>query len=226
MSLPLLILRPFDGALQTERRASDLGMLAVVDPLFDVESIRWSGPEPKEFDALLLTSANALKYGGVQVDAYRSLPVLAVGKKTAAAAEGAGFLVAETGESDAQHLFDQLKDAQYQNILWLAGEQYTEVFAAGRDVHVVPVYRSKAIALGAQAQACLAEETIILVHSSRAARQLGSELDRLDLPRSRYHVLAFSAKVAEACGPGWKSLQSASHPDDEALLSLASALCR
>lgn len=226
MTLPLLILRPLDGALQTERRAEDLRLPMVVDPLFIVESIAWSGPEAKNFDALLLTSANALRYGGVQLKAYRSLPVLAVGEKTAAAAEKAGFHVEQTGEAGAQDFLHQLEDSRYRNILWLAGEQHTDVSLVVQHVAIVPVYRAKAIALGEQAKACLVEETVILLHSARAAGQLVSELDRLHLPKNKHHVLAFSAKVAEVAGQGWKSVQTADHPDDDALLSLASALCR
>tara|TARA_R110001599_G_scaffold29407_4_gene100526 strand:- start:3148 stop:3834 length:687 start_codon:yes stop_codon:yes gene_type:complete len=225
MTPKLLILRPFDGALQTERRAKDLGLSAVVDPLFAVESIAWSGPVAEDFDALLLTSANALRFGGPRLAEYRSLPVLAVGEKTAAAAMAAGFQVVRSGKTDARDLLDQLGDAAYREILWLAGEQHMELSVEGRHLETIPVYRSKAMALGQEAIACLAEETIIVLHSARAASQLVSELKRLRLPTHIHHVLAFSEKVAEAAGQGWKSVQSAEHPDDDALLSLASTLC-
>lgn len=226
MTPKLLILRPLDGALQTERRAKDLGLSPVVDPLFTVESIDWSGPVAEDFDALLLTSANALRFGGAQLEAYLSLPVLAVGEKTAEAATAAGFQVEKTGGTDARDLLSQLDDGLYPNILWLAGEQHTELSIKSRYLEIVPVYRSKAIALGQEAVACLAEETIILLHSARAARHFLSELERLRLPANIHHVLAFSEKAAEAAGQGWKSVQSAEHPDDDALLSLASTLCR
>ncbi len=226
MTLPLLILRPLDGALQTERRAKDLGLPTVVDPLFIVESIAWSGPKAKDFDALLLTSANALRFGGAGLNAYRSLPVLAVGEKTAAAAEGAGFHVEKTGKTCAHDLLGQLEDARHRNILWLSGVQHTDLSSVGQQLEIVPVYRSNAIPLGEKAKACLAKETVILLHSARAARHLVSELGRLRLPKSQHDVLAFSAKVAKAAGQGWKSTQTADHPDDDALLSLASALCR
>lgn len=226
MTPKLLILRPLDGALQTERRAKDLGLSAVVDPLFTIESINWSGPVAADFDALLLTSANALRFGGAQLEAYQSLPVLAVGAKTAEAATVAGFQVEKIGETDARDLLHELGDAPYRNILWLAGEQHNELSSDDRHLEIVPVYRSKAIALGNEAITCLDEVSIILLHSTRAARHFLSELDRLRLPRTIHHVLAFSEKVAEAAGQGWNSVQTADHPDDDALLSLASTLCR
>lgn len=226
MTLPLLILRPLVGALQTEQRADDMGLSAVVDPLFTVEPVAWSAPEAKDFDALLLTSANAIRFGGARLDAYRSLPVLAVGEKTAAAAKDAGFQIAKTGKACAHDLLRQSEDIPYRNILWLAGVQHTDLSPVVQRLEIVPVYRSNAIPLGERAKACLAEETVVLLHSVRAAGHFASELDRLCLPKSQHHVLAFSAKVAEAAGQGWKNVQTASHPDDDALLSLASALCR
>ena len=226
MTCNLLILRPIDGALQTERRAKDLGLTAMVDPLFKVESIAWSCPAAENFDALLLTSANALRYGGAQLVDYLSLPVLAVGEKTAAKAEKTGFRVVKTGAAGARELLGEVELEPYRSILWLAGEQHAELMVEGRHLETVPVYRSRAIPLGEQASASLADETAILLHSARAARHFVSELDRLQLPKSKHHVLAFSKNVAEAAGQGWKSVQTARHPDDDALLFLASALCR
>ena len=226
MMLPLLILRPLDGALQTERRAKQLGLQTVVDPLFTVESIAWSGPPAQDFDALLLTSANAVSHGGTKLDAYKSLPVLAVGQATARAAENAGFHIAKTGESGGQQLLNQLPANRYRSILWLAGEQHSLFDSGERLLHIVPVYRSRAIALGEKAVACLDAETIILLHSARAASHLVSELDRLHMERDRHHALVFSAKVAQAAGRGWRSVQMADRPDDESLLSLATRLCQ
>ena len=222
---PLLIVRPLDGALQTERRAKDLGLQTVVDPLFTVESIKWSGPLAQDFDALLLTSTNAIKYGGAQLNAYRSLPVLAVGKKTARAAENAGFEIAKTGNSGGQQLLDELAADQCRRILWLAGEQHSVLDSGDRKLDIVPVYESRTNDLGARATACLQRETVIAMHSSRAARHLVSELDRLQIPRGRHHAVVFSGNVAEAAGQGWGSLHTADRPDDDSLLSLATRLC-
>lgn len=226
MTKNLLILRPHDGALETGRRARERGLKAVVDPLFAIDAVPWSGPQPGDFDALLLTSANVLRFGGPQLESYLSLPVLAVGAKTAAAARTAGFTVALTGGSGAQGLLRHLEEDQFPKLLWLSGEQHSEISTTSREVEIVPVYRAKPSPLGHEARACLAAETVILVHSVRAARHLVAEMERLQVPKSIHHLLAISVKVAEAAGRGWKSVQSAEHPDDDALLSLASALCR
>lgn len=226
MTLPLLILRPLEGALKTERRAKDLGLQAVVDPLFIVEPVIWSDSAVRDFDALLLTSANAVTHGGDQLDAYKLLPVLAVGQATARAAEKVGFHIAETGDSSGQQLLNQLETDRYRSILWLAGEQHSLLDPGKRQLDIVPVYRSRAIALGQKAAACLEAETVILLHSARAAKHLVTELDRLHIMRGQHHLAAFSAKVAAAAGQGWKSLHVADRPDDESLLSLATRLCQ
>ena len=226
MPRPLLILRPLDGALQTEQRAKERGLQVVVDPLFVVEPVAWSAPPAEDFDALLLTSANAVARGGGQLATFRSLPVLAVGEATASAAENAGFQVAKQGASGGQALLDSLAVQEYLRILWLAGEQHSALDATGRDLHIAPVYRSRAAGLGEKAMACLQGEAVVLLHSARAARHLAAELDRLQMKRDRHHAVAFSAKVAEAAGQGWRSVCIADHPDDDALLSLATGLCQ
>ncbi|MEH6790144.1 uroporphyrinogen-III synthase [Parasphingorhabdus sp.] len=226
MSLPVLILRPKDGARQTELRAENLGLKTVVDPLFAVEPVLWSAPSAADFDALLLTSANAVDHGGPQLDAFRALPVLAVGEATASTARAAGFQVAETGNAGAQQLLEQRTADRYGRLLWLAGEQHSDLDPGARRLDIIPVYRSAAVPLGAKAVACLHSETIVLLHSARAAQHLASEMDRLQIPRGRHQAVVFSGKVAKAAGRGWRSVHTASRPDDDALLSLASGLCQ
>jgi len=226
MSRPVLILRPLVAALQTERRAQELGLQTVVDPLFVIEPIAWPAPAAEDFDSLLLTSANSIACGGPQLGTCLSLPVLAVGEATARAAENAGFQLEGIGSSDGQSLLDGLPADRYRNILWLAGEQHSALDAGERELHIVPVYRSRALILGDKAAACLQAEAVVLLHSARAARHLAAEMDRLHIGRDRHHAVAFSAKVAEAAGQGWRSLQMAQHPDDDALLSLATGLCQ
>ena len=57
----LLVLRPEPGASATAGRARTLGLDPVLMPLFEIEPIAWTAPDPAGFDALLLTSANAVR---------------------------------------------------------------------------------------------------------------------------------------------------------------------
>src|SRR3546814_5342631 len=80
--VPLLILRPEPGASMTAGRATALGLQPVCYPLFQVRPCVWDAPDPAEFDAIMLTSANALLHGGPQLDRFKHLPAFAVGEAT------------------------------------------------------------------------------------------------------------------------------------------------
>ena len=82
----VIVLRPEPGASETVARARELGLDAVAIPLFEVEAVEWTAPEAGGFDGLLLTSANAIRHGGDQLQSLRGLPVYAVGKATSEAA--------------------------------------------------------------------------------------------------------------------------------------------
>ena len=59
---PLAVLRPEPGASATLGRAQAMGLAAFAMPLFAVEPVAWTAPAPHDFDALLLTSANAVRH--------------------------------------------------------------------------------------------------------------------------------------------------------------------
>ena len=100
----LVILRPEPGASATAARARAMGLEPVTMPLFKVEAVDWDAPDPGLFDALLLTSANAVRYAGERLRSLRQLPVYAVGEATAAAAREAGFEIASTGDTRIERL--------------------------------------------------------------------------------------------------------------------------
>src|SRR5690606_42072955 len=53
------------------------------DPLFAIKPLDWTPPPASQFDALLLTSVNAVMHAGVGLEQYKQLPVLAIGEVTA-----------------------------------------------------------------------------------------------------------------------------------------------
>ena len=98
--LPLLILRPQPGADETAARARALGLSPIVAPLFIVRGLAWAPPPAAEFDAIMLTSANAARRAGAGLAAFLGLPCYAVGDATAAAASDAGFTDVRIGPED------------------------------------------------------------------------------------------------------------------------------
>ena len=105
----IVVLRPEPGASETVERAKTRGLDAVRIPLFKIEAVEWQAPDASGFDALLMTSANAVRFGGEQLASFRGLPVHAVGKATAEAAREAGFDIATSGDGGVERLLGSLE---------------------------------------------------------------------------------------------------------------------
>lgn len=218
---PLAVLRPEPGNTATAGRIIAAGGRAVRLPLFAIQPLPWDPPAPDAHDALFLTSANAVRHAGAALAGYRDLPVYAVGRATAAAAEAAGLRVALVGERDGRELAERARAAGVARGLHLAGrDRATEQLAPVS--RVVPVYASEPLPMTTRELPPLAG-TVALVHSPRAGARLAALLsDRADV-----RLAAISAAAAEAAGDGWAAVAVAPTPDDVALvaagLSLAGA---
>lgn len=216
MMRPLVVVRPEPGNAATCARAHVAGFAAVALPLFAVVPLAWTPPDPAAYDALVLTSANAVRHGGSGLATLLALPVLAVGERTAAAARAAGFTVACVGECDAATLLAEPAAQAFARALQLAGRDRVSMVAP-TIAATVTVYASEAVAV-APADLARLVGTTVLLHSARAARRLATLLDAAKVARTDVAVAAFSAAVATAAGTGWASITIADTPDDAALL--------
>lgn len=90
----VLVVRPEPGSTRTLARLHALGVDAAAFPLFATVPVPWDAPDPAAHDALLITSANAVRHAGPTLAALAHLPVIAVGAQTAEAARGAGLSAA------------------------------------------------------------------------------------------------------------------------------------
>ena len=79
MTRRALVLRPEPGAAATLERLAAAGVVGEAMPLFRVLPRAWS-PPAGAFDALLLTSANAVRHGGEGLARVRHLPVVDRGR--------------------------------------------------------------------------------------------------------------------------------------------------
>jgi uroporphyrinogen-III synthase len=212
----VLVLRPEPGASATVEKARRRGLEAIAIPLFEIERVAWDAPDRARFDALLLTSANAARYGGEGLRTLRDLPVYAVGEATAEAARDAGFDIAATGDGGVEHLLGS--SGAGLKLLHLCGVDRQAPEDTRQQVTAVPVYRSNVIAapdLGAVVG------SLALIHSPRAGRRF-AELIR---EKGGIAVAAISPAAAEAAGTGWQCVEAAEVPSDDALLALAARLC-
>ena len=212
----LVLLRPEPGLAVSAERARRLGLDVIGVPLFRVEPIAWSPPDPSAYDALLLTSANAIRHGGGGLDRLKELPVHAVGAATADAARDAGFAIASVGEGGIGALLNSLPADL--RLLHLAGQDHFDV-SSGHHIDRRIVYRSAVIE---RRQLPPLDGVVVAVHSPRAGIRLAELAD----PRGRTAIAAISAAAADACGPGWASVDVAATPDDASLLALAARLCQ
>lgn len=217
----VIVLRPEPAATETLEAARKRGLEATSVPLFRLETIDWEVPEASGFDALLLTSANAVRMAGDRLRELRGLPVHAVGKATAEAAREAGFDIRSSGESGVERLLGSL-EAELR-LVHLCGEDRTEADNARQKITAVPVYRARAVEPAPSLDA--ASAAVVLVHSARAGKQFAELADAQGLERGRILLAGISASAVRSAGDGWKQVESADQPTDEALLSLAGRLC-
>jgi uroporphyrinogen-III synthase len=213
------VLRPQPGASITVERARKRGLDALAIPLFQIEPVDWKAPEASSFDALLITSANALRCGGEQLHGLRGLPVHAVGQATADAAREAGFDVASTGDAGVARLLGSLRPEL--KLLHLCGEHRRTANSARQSITPVATYRAKEI----PADLRPATGTVALIHSPRAGARFGQLIDEAGIDRKFIAIAAISKAAADSAGEGWQAVEAAENPDEDALLALAARLC-
>jgi uroporphyrinogen-III synthase len=211
------VLRPEPGASATLRRARQLGLDAFALPLFELRSLPWTAPSADQFDALLLTSANAVRLAGKQLASLRTLPAHTVGERTAAAARAAGLSVASVGSKGVDALLASLPAEL--RLLHLCGEERREPEQAGQVITAQPVYAAAAID---DVDHAALRGSVALVHSPRA----GARLAELAPDRVPIAIAAISPAAAASCGAGWERVEAAEGPNDAALLPLALRMCQ
>lgn len=214
-----LVVRPEPGNAATVARLAALGMTATAWPLFAAVPVAWTPPDPGAFDALLLTSAQAVRLAGPSLSRLALLPVIAVGAATAAAARGAGLTVAATGTHDVVAALSAARAAGLHRPLHLAGRDHVDT---GHPA--VVVYASDTLPADPDAFARAAAGRVVLLHSARAAARVAA----LVAPARRGHVaiVGLSPAVLAAAGQGWRAAAAPASPDDAAVCALAQAIDR
>lgn len=226
MTATLLILRPEPGAAATAARAEAAGFAVMTTPLFVVRPRDWTPPDPAMLDAVLLTSANAVRHAGPALAAFTGLPAFAVGAATAEAARAAGFRLVHVGEANADSLAGQAVTAGIGRALHLAGREHRPLTRDGLLVETRIVYAAAAArALSPDAVAALRGGAVALLHSPRAAALFRALVEAAGLAPDRLAVAAISPAALAAAGEGWHAVASAAAPTDDALLAAAARLC-
>jgi uroporphyrinogen-III synthase len=231
----LLVTRSQPNAARTAAALRARGHEPVVAPLFGIEIVSEVDPDGGPWDAILLTSANAL-WGIPGLgwrNNWRNLPVFAVGDRTAQIARANNFTDVTSADGDVNDLADlvaaRLKPPA--RLLYVAGEERSGDLAGALRaknfvVDTVVVYRAVvAHTLPDEAAAALAAGIDGVLHYSRrsaeafvsAARKAGV----LEAALSNPVHFCLSAKVAEPLQEaGAADVRIAAQPDEAALMSL------
>lgn len=224
MTRPLLICRPLPAAEATAAAALAMGMNVTLYPLFAIETCSWQPPDPTTFDALMLTSANAVRHGGPTLSRFTALRVFVVGEATGKAARTAGFKSIVNAGPDAQSMVETISKNRCHTILHLAGQDVRPINADALQIIHIPVYRAVERGNATGLSRTLVPAPVILLHSPRAAARLAS----LIAPDRRAHltIIAISKATIDAAGQGWEQAHTAEQPDEGSMLALARQICQ
>ena len=233
----LLVTRSQPHAARTAAALWARGHEPIVAPLFRLEILSEVGPEDGPWDAILLTSVNAM-WGvctWVWKGRWRDLPVFAVGDRTAKAARDQGFTAVTSAAGNVHDLADLVaaRLTPPARLLYLAGEERAGDLAGALRaksfvVDTVQIYRIVAAeTLPPEAAAALSGEIGGVLHYSRqsaeafltAARNSG--LLEAALRKPVHYCL--SPRIAEPLrAAGAADVRASTGPDEGALLALIS----
>jgi len=219
MTRPLLVLRPEPGASATVAAARAMGLEAIAAPLFAIAPVGWSLPDALP-EAILLTSANAVRHGGTPLTVLTGLPAYAVGAATAEAARQLGFGRIVTGDGDAEAILALARRDGISALLHLAGREHRDVVPDDIRIDRRIVYAANPVATLPEAARAALPGAIALLHSPRAARLFARLVDPAGIA-----IAAISPATLAAAGPGWRRAEAAAQPTDASLLAVAAKLC-
>jgi uroporphyrinogen-III synthase len=196
-------------------------LAALVIPMFEVRGTIWSVDPTIPYDAVFITSSNALKFIDNILNFLKNLPILCVGVATAEAARRTGLNDVVASTEGAAALADLAAALGYRHLLWLAGDPHTPISHPYLIFDVKIVYQTVELDINSQVIDMTKQPLVALVHSPRAARRFAS----LVTGREQIDLVAISEKAAIAAGPGWASVHWPDAPSDSAMLEIAAPLC-
>lgn len=216
MTFPrLLITRPADEARRTAEAAQAAGFRPVEAPLLAIEQVDAVLPAGRP-DAIIFTSPRAPQgLVGITPD-LRDCPVYTVGARTTEAAIRAGFAIAGEGQADGNAALQLAAAAGHRVILHPRGEDHIALSVPeGVRLQGLEVYRARAVStLSVEIVNQLESGEIFatLLLSPRTGRVFADLVQQAGLDLSALRLIALSAQVAEAAGPGWNAVEVADAP--------------
>ncbi|WP_395620365.1 uroporphyrinogen-III synthase [Sphingorhabdus sp.] len=222
--MKLLIIRPQPGADATAHRLRAAGHAPILMPLFSIEVLPTPHLSTDGYDAILLTSGNAVRAAVEFLTHNPATPIYAVGSATASALHALSVPVAKTGSEGVEALVRIAVADGHQRFLWLAGEDHSPVAPIdGVRIDIEIVYRSATVGTPDNFVRHVTESDVVILHSSRAARHFADLCGTMNIPRADVTLATFSSTIATAAGENWAARIIADAPNDAALLKAIQA---
>jgi uroporphyrinogen-III synthase len=225
MTKALIIVRPEPGNAATSANARTRGLKVHSFPLFETAPVAWDAPDPSRYVGVIMTSANAARLAGPDLQRYVHLPLYAVGDVTGDAARDAGFISIVSDDGDVERLLGKIATLGLHRLLHLSGADFQPFTPHGVEIERQIVYASNIITPAPELLAALKQGGVVMLHSARAAKQLATLVESHKIDKSMLSLAAISTNAAEAAGTGWSEIAIAVRPRDGALLDSAVALC-
>jgi uroporphyrinogen-III synthase len=223
----IIITRPDDDARPLAEKLAALGHHGLFLPLLKIE-VRDHAPIPDHgYQAVCITSANALKSAGAIAE-LKHIPIYAVGPQSLAAAKAAGFATAAAQGGQVEGLAAYLNahlDPAAGPILYLAGNEVSadlQGLLQRRNFRVEKRVVYEAVPhTPPNAAAVIGAADAVLLYSPRSARLWHALVTAAaaSAQAETLHHFCLSANVARDLPHNWRK-SVASTPDETALLSL------
>ena len=222
----VLVMRPEPGASRTLNALIARGIEAVSIPLTEIEPLAFDTPHI-EFDALIITSQNAILYGASVLNTLKHVPVFAVGNRTADMLRNQGHHIHARAET-AQDLLPMIVAQRPKHVVYICGQTRRPELEAGLKSNSIPVlaletYRSKPSAnIGLKLAAFFnsSTEPVILCHAPSAVDAFMAAMEHQTLPASA-QFLCMSQAILSQLPEHWQSQSRISErPDDTAMMDM------
>ena len=244
----IITIRPEPDASHDVEWLSRYQVQAMAVPVMRTEQQSFDLPVTPPFQAIIFTSRHAVAAiagidGIASIDqmatlaALRSLPVYAVGRRTALAARQAGFDHVTSGPSNGNALVPLMSANLNPNagdILWPSASVISFDIASrladlGYSVQQIPVYTMVAMRhiygdLPARLAAC--SSAAVVAMSARSIDLFSQMLNTSQFAgyRKRIMVIASSKAIAAAAGSGWANIVVAKAPRRSRVLAIATLI--
>ncbi|WP_416896300.1 MAG: uroporphyrinogen-III synthase [Minwuia sp.] len=234
----VLVTRPRDDAEDTARRLADLGHEVLIEPVLDIRFLRPASVDLAGFQAFLATSRNGVR-ALVHAGAPRNMPLMAVGRSTAALARESGFVEVHDADGDVQDLAALVQRRLKPDgapLFHAAGSDRTgdlrgELEVAGYSVRREALYEAvQASAFSPEAEKALKYRQIdaVLFFSPRSAEafaRLALPNDGVRLACGDMAAICISERTVRSLHPlSFRDVRVAGRPNQDALMACLPAI--